>query len=105
MRTVYSYIRLVLASWMFLGGIALQFIPSNGAVIREAHRREQLIQAIPIDQRAEWTRTQDIEDSQSEAYLRLWGILLGGIGFAIALFETAYICARYSRHCPFDTPK
>jgi hypothetical protein len=103
MRTVYSYIRLSLASWMFLGGLALQFIPSAAAVERETRRREQLLQTVPAEERTEWLRARDIEDARSEAYLRLFGVLLGGVGFAIALFETAYVCARSSRHCPLDT--
>ena len=43
------------------------------------------------------------EDARSEAYLRLFGVLLGGVGLGIALFEAAYVCARSSRHCPLDT--
>jgi hypothetical protein len=102
MRAVYSYLRLTLASWMFLGGIALQFLPSAAAVEREARRRERHLQAVPAEQRAEWLRAHDAEDAQSEAYLRGFGVLLGGVGLAIALFETGYVCARYSRHCPLD---
>jgi hypothetical protein len=103
MRTVYSYIRLALASWMFLGGIALQLVPSAAAVERDVRRRERQLQAVPAEERAEWLRMRDIEDGRSEAYLRLFGVLLGGVGFGIALFETAYVSARYSRHCPLDT--
>src|SRR5262245_35595442 len=103
MRTVYSYIRLTLASWMFLGGVALQFVPSAAAVERDARRRERLLQAVPAEERAEWVRTRDVEDARSEAYLRLFGVLFGGVGFAVALFEAAYVCARSSRHCPLDT--
>ncbi len=103
MRTVYSYIRLSLASWMFLGGIALQLIPSAAAVEREARHRERLLQSVPAEERAEWVRARDRDDARSEAYLRLFGVLLGGVGFGIAMFETAYVCARSSRHCPLDT--
>jgi hypothetical protein len=102
MRTVYSYIRLTLASWMFLGGVALQFIPSAAGVEREAHRRERLLQSVPVEDRAEWVRAQDIEDARSEGSLRICGVLLGGVGFAMALFEAAYVCDRSSRHCPLD---
>lgn len=103
MRTVYSYIRLALASWLLLGGVALQFVPSAAAVEREARRRERLLQAVPAEERAEWLRTHDLEDGRGEAYLRLFGVLIGGVGLAMALFEAAYVCARYSRHCPLDT--
>jgi hypothetical protein len=103
MRTVYSYIRLTLASWMFFGGLALQFVPSAAAVERDARHRERLLQAVPAEERAEWVRARDIEDARSEAYLRLFGVLLGGVGFGVALFEAAYVCARASRHCPLDT--
>ncbi len=103
MRMVYSYLRLMLASWMFLGGIAIQFIPSAAAVEREARQRERQLQTIPFEQREEWVLEEDRKGAQSESYLRLFGVLLGGAGFAVALFETAYVCARSSRHCPLDS--
>jgi hypothetical protein len=102
-RTIYSYIRLTLASWMFLGGIALQFVPSAGAVERESRYRERLLSSVPSEERAAWLQTRDLDDARDEAYLRLFGVVIGGIGFAIALFETAYVSARSSRHCPLDT--
>lgn len=104
MKTVYSYIRLTLASWMFIGGIALQFVPSAAAIERENRQRERLLQTVPPEERAEWVWARDLEDSSSEANLRLFGVLLGGIGLAGALFEAAYVCARSSRHCPLDSP-
>ncbi len=104
MRIAYSYIRLTLASWLFLGGIALQFVPSAAAVEREARQRERLLQTVPTEERAEWVRMRDLDDSISEANLRLFGVLLGGVGFAGALFEAAYVSARSSRHCPLDNP-
>jgi hypothetical protein len=104
MRTVYSYVRLALASWMFLGGVALQFLPSAAAVERDVRRRERQLQAVPVEERADWLRTRDLEDGRSEAYLRLFGVLLGGVGFGIALHEVAYIGAQYGRRCPFDAP-
>jgi hypothetical protein len=103
MRFVYSYIRLFIASWMFLGGVAIQFVPSPAAVERGIRDREQRLQAVLAEERAEWLRARDMNDSSSEAYLRLFGVLLGGVGFAAALFEAAYVCARSSRHCPLDT--
>ena len=103
MRKVYSYIRLTLASWLFLGGIALQFVPSLGAVGRADRRRELEIKAVSPEQRSDWIQTRDLENANSEAAYRLAGVMIGGIGFAIAMFETAYICSRMSRHCPLDT--
>ena len=103
MRIVYSYIRLTLASWMFLGGVAIQFLPSAAGVEREARQRERLLQAVPAAERAEWVRARDLEDARGEAYVRLFGVLLGGLGFAVALFETAHVCTRSSRYCPLDT--
>jgi hypothetical protein len=89
---------------LFLGGIALQFVPSAAGVERDVRFRERQLQTVPVDERAEWLRLRDLEDAQSEGYLRLFGVLLGGIGFAAALFEAAYVCARSSRHCPLDAP-
>jgi hypothetical protein len=62
-----------------------------------------MLQAVPAAERTEWLRARDLDDARAEAYLRTFGVLLGGIGFGIALFETAYVCARSSRHCPLDT--
>jgi hypothetical protein len=103
MRTVYSYLRLTVASWMFLGGLALQFVPSAAAVERDVRHRERMLQSVPAEERAEWLRARDLADARAEAYLKVFGILLGGIGFGVAMFETAYVCARSSRHCPLDT--
>jgi hypothetical protein len=103
MRTVYSYIRFILASWMFLGGLALQFVPSASAVERDVRHRARMLEAIPTEDRAEWVRARDLDDARSEAYLHLFGVLLGGIGLGVALFEAAYVFARHSRHCPLDT--
>ena len=104
MRTVYSYIRLALACCLFLGGFAVQFVPSAAAVEHEARHRERQIQSVPAAERPEWLRARDLADARAEANLRLFGVLVGGVGLAMALFETAYVCARYSRHCPLDTP-
>src|SRR5271154_1312266 len=103
MRTVYSYIRLTLAAWLFLGGIALQFVPSVGAVGRADRRRELEVKAVPVEQRSDWIQARDLENASAEAAYRLAGVIIGGIGFAIAMFETAYVCSRMSRHCPLDT--
>jgi hypothetical protein len=97
MRVAYSYARLFIASWLFMGGVALQFVPSSAAIAREARWRERQLQTIQADQRAQWIEDRDNEDANSQAYLRLCGVLLGGLGFAAALREAAYINARYSR--------
>lgn len=104
MRTIYSYIRLTLGCWLFLGGLSLQFVPSAGALERDGRQRERLLQSVPTQDRADWLRQRDIDDAQSEASLRMFGVLLGGFGLAMALFEAAYVCARASRHCPLDSP-
>jgi hypothetical protein len=97
MRVAYSYARLFVASWLFMGGVALQFVPSAAAVARDIRWRERQLQTIPAAQHAQWIEARDSEDANTQAYLRLFGVLLGGFGFAAALRETAYINARYSR--------
>jgi hypothetical protein len=104
MQTVYSYIRLTLASCMFLGGVALQLVPSAAAVERDVRHRERMLQSVPAEERAEWLRQRDQDDARAEASLHLFGVLLGGVGLGMALFETAHVCARSSRHCPLDAP-
>lgn len=103
MKTVYSYVRLTIAAWMFLGGLALQWVPSTAAVERDGRWRARLAAEIPPTERASWLEEQDRNDARAEAHLRMFGILFGGVGFAMALFETAHVCARASRHCPLDT--
>jgi hypothetical protein len=95
LRIFYSYGRLFLASWLFMGGVALQFVPSAAAVAREARWRERQLQTIPAEQHAEWLDKRDIEEGRSQAYLRVFGVLMGGLGFAAALREAAYLSARY----------
>lgn len=95
MRTVYSYLRLVLASCLFLGGVALLFGPTPAALEREARWRDRQLQNIPADERSQWLADRDALDARSQAYLRVFGVLLGGIGLATALGEAAYQCAWY----------
>jgi hypothetical protein len=97
MRAIYSYARLFLASWLFLGGVAVLFGPSAAAVARDARWRERQLQTIPRDQRAQWVEDRDIEDARTQAYVRLLGVLVGGLGFGAALRETAYLCTREGR--------
>jgi len=97
MRVAYSYARLFIASWLFMGGVALQFVPSAAAVERDSRWRERQLRTVPADQRAQWVDGRDTEDANSQAYFRLFGVLLGGLGFAAALREAAYLNARYSR--------
>ena len=42
MRIFYSYGRLFLASWLFMAGLAMQFVPSAAALERDARWREDL---------------------------------------------------------------
>jgi hypothetical protein len=88
---------------MFLGGVAIEFGPSVAGMQRNDRHRERMLQAVPAQERAEWIRLRDLDEGSSEAALRVFGILLGGIGFGMALFEAAYVCARSSRHCPLDS--
>jgi hypothetical protein len=95
MRVIYSYARLFIASWLFLGGVALQFGPSAASLARDARWREKQLQTVPAEERSQWIEQRDIEDARSQAYLRVFGVLMGGLGFAAALRETAYLSARY----------
>jgi hypothetical protein len=97
MRIYYSYARLFIASWLFMAGIAIQFVPSPAAVARDTRWRERQLLTIPADQRAKWIEDRDMEDANHQAYLRIFGILMGGIGFAAALRETAYLTGKYGR--------
>lgn len=95
MRVFYSYGRLFIASWLFMGGVALQFVPTAAAVARDARWRERQLQTIPAEQQAQWIEERDLEESRAQAGLRLFGVMMGGFGFAAALRETAYLSARY----------
>jgi hypothetical protein len=97
MRVYLSYARLFLASWLFLGGVALLFGPSAAMVARDARWRERQLQTIPADQQAKWIEDRDLEDGRSQAYVRTFGVVIGGLGFAAALRETAYLIGRYGR--------
>jgi hypothetical protein len=96
-RVIFSYARLLLASWLFMGGIALQFGPSAAATARDARWRERQLATVQADLRAQWVEDRDVEDARSQAYLRLCGVLIGGVGLAVALRETMYLGARYGR--------
>jgi hypothetical protein len=97
MRLAFSYARLFLASWLFMGGLALQFVPSAAQVERSARWRERQLQNVEPSQRVHWIEARDSEDASSQAYLRLFGVILGGAGFAAALREAAYLCGKYCR--------
>jgi hypothetical protein len=97
MRLFYSYGRLFIGCWLFLGGVAVQFEPSSAAVARDQRWRERQLEKIPADQHAQWVEQQDREDARTQGYVRLMGVLIGGLGFAMALRETAYLVGRYSR--------
>ncbi len=97
MRVYFSYARLFFASWLFMGGIALQFNPSPAAIARDIRWRERQLAKIQADQKAQWIEDRDNEDASSRAYMRIFGVMMGGAGFAMALREAAYLNARYSR--------
>jgi hypothetical protein len=95
MRVAYSYARLFIASWLLMGGVALQFVPTSAALERDARWRQRQLQTMPAEQREQWVIDRDTEDANTQAYVRLLGVLLGGLGCAAALRETAYLHARY----------
>ncbi len=96
--TLFSYLRLVLASWLFVGGLAVQFWPSAAEVTRQSRARERAWQGMNrTEQRLSEEASRDQQDTRNENLLRLFGVLLGGIGFACALHEAAYIVARFNR--------
>lgn len=97
MRLFLSYGRLLLGSWMFMGGLALQFVPTAAATERNAHWRQRQLQNLPAEQHAAWIEERDLEDSRSQGYVHAAGVLLGGLGLAMALRETAYAAGRYCR--------
>jgi len=97
MRVYFSYARLFIAAWLFLGGVSLLFGPSAAAVARDARWRERQLQTVPADQQTKWVEDRDLEDANSQVYLRVCGVLIGGFGFAAALRETAYLGGRYGR--------
>jgi hypothetical protein len=103
MRIVYSYLRLVIASSLFMGGIAFQFAPSPASVARDARWRERQLQVIPAGQHAQWVQDRDTEDARTEAYLRVFGVFLGGIGLGGALLEVTYLAAQYGRRRSADS--
>ena len=97
MRVVFSYARLFVASWLFMGGLALQFGPSPAGIARDARWRDRQLKTVPADEHDQWLEDRDIKDASSQAYLRLSGVLMGGLGLAAALRETAYLSGRYGR--------
>src|SRR5437764_1190489 len=78
--------------------------PAAASVEREGRRRERQLQTLAPELRAQAVLDQDRDDARSEAYLRLFGVLLGGIGLATALNETASAVARYLRSEPPANP-
>jgi hypothetical protein len=82
---------------MFVGGLALLFLPTTAQTERNARWRQRQLQSLPAEQHAPWIEEQDAEDARSQAYLHLSGVLLGGLGLSMALRETAYATGRYCR--------
>ncbi len=97
MRVYLSYGRLFLASWFFLGGLALLFGPSPAGEARRMRERERELQSLPVEDHPRRIAEQDIDDAKTAAAIRLMGVLIGGLGFAAAMRETAYLSGRYGR--------
>ncbi len=97
MRIYLSYVRLFLSSLLLMGGLAIQFLPTAESAARNARWRERQLKAVPPDQQAQWIEDHDAEDSRTDAYRRLFGVILGGFGCACALRETAYLVGKYGR--------
>ncbi len=97
MRIVYSYCRLLLGSWLLMGGIALQFYPSVSAAERDTRWRERQLVSIPTDERPGWVKRQDNEDASAQAAIRMTGVLIGGLGLTAALHEVVFLSASYRR--------
>jgi hypothetical protein len=96
MSIIYSYSRLVIAGWLVMAGLAAQFSPTVASVERGIRSREQDMKAVPIEKRDQWLQDWDIEHARTEAYFRIFGILLGGIGIGAGLHEAAFLFAKYS---------
>src|SRR4051794_5150097 len=92
-RVYVSYARLFVATCLFMGGLACLYEPSPAASLRDVHWRERMIKSMPENQISAWIEYRDEADARSYAALRLFGVLLGGIGLAVALCETAYLNA------------
>jgi hypothetical protein len=96
-RVFYSYARLFVAALLFMGGLACLFAPTAAAQQRDAHWRERMQRTMPESQIAQWIEYRDDIDARTYAYLHIFGVILGGVGLAMSLRETAYLTARYSR--------
>jgi hypothetical protein len=96
-RVFYSYTRLFVAAWLFMGGLACLFAPTAAALQRDTHWRERTLRTMPENQIQQWIADRDDLDARTYAYLHIFGVVLGGLGLAMALRETAYLSARYSR--------
>jgi len=56
---------------------------------------------VPVEERAECAGPR-LGDARSEAYLRIFGVLFGGLGLAIALFRRRSV-RPVQPICPLDT--
>jgi hypothetical protein len=88
-----------------MGGIALQFLPSAASVEREARRRERQLREVPVEERSQWIQDRDREDGRSQAYVKLFGALLGGLGLAGVVVEGAYLSAHFRREHLVETKR
>lgn len=94
MGALWSFARLFLACSLFLAGLAIQFLPSGSSLDRDRRARERYLETVPVEQRAQASLDRDREEARAESYLRLFGVLLGGLGLALALQETAYLVSH-----------
>jgi hypothetical protein len=100
MRNLSSFLRLFLACTLFLAGLALQFLPSGSSLERDARARERHLQALPEAERPQASLDRDRTEARAEAYLRLFGVLLGGLGLALALLDAAHLAGRPRQEVP-----
>ncbi len=97
MRRIYSHLRLVLASWLLIGGLAVMAWPSAAGPARNARWRERQLADVPAAEHAAWNEARDLEDAKAEGYLRTAGVLVGGLGLAWVVGETVYLTRRRRR--------
>ena len=80
MRTVYSYLRLALACCLFLGGFAVQFVPSAAAVEREAlklpYRTRLIRMGVAMAMERIDPAAREIQSRESEWLVRRWDHLV-----------------------------
>jgi hypothetical protein len=97
MRRISSHVRLILASWLLIGGLAVMAWPSAAGPARNARWRERQLVNVPAEDHAAWHEERDAEDARAEGYLRTAGVLVGGLGLAWLVCEAVYLAGRRGR--------